>query len=367
MVLTGGGTGGHVYPALAVAAALRRRQPLAELTYIGGQGGLEQAIVGRTPLPFCEVAAAPLRGRDPREIGGGLWRLARGLRQAHQLLQRLAPEVVLATGGYVCVPVALAARRLGCPLVVYLPDVRPGWAIRALARMARSIAVTAEESRHYLPVNKVEVTGYPVRPALFETDRAAARAQYGLAPAERLLLVLGGSRGARSINQAVWASLERLLPAARVLHVCGEVEYPALSQQAEGLPAALHPRYRLAGYLHDELPTAMAAADLIVCRSGASTMGELPAVGLPAVLVPYPHAGAHQEANADALVAAGAAVKLLDHQLDELAHVVPDLLAAPARLAAMAAAARTLARPRAAEAIIELLEEARASRKGARP
>jgi UDP-N-acetylglucosamine--N-acetylmuramyl-(pentapeptide) pyrophosphoryl-undecaprenol N-acetylglucosamine transferase len=209
----------------------------------------------------------------------------------------------------------------------------------------------------------MEVTGYPVRSALWTLDRGQARAALGLPPTESVLLVYGGSRGARSINRAVGAGLAGLLELAAIVHICGqEGDDVALRQQAAQLPERLQSRYHLHPYLHDEMPAAFAAADLAICRSGASILGELPAAGLPAILVPYPYV--HQEENADYLVRGGAAVKVLDTNLRTrdgnpdsaaLLAAVKAILGDAARRSSMAAAARRLARPHAAGAIAEVL------------
>lgn len=314
-------------------------------------------------VPTAAIQAAALRGRAPWTMARNAALLAQGAAQARQVLAEFQPEAVLVTGGYVSVPVGIAARQKRIPLVVFLPDVVPGLAVRFLARLAGRVAATTPASARYLPRGKLVVTGYPVRPELFTLARAEARARLDLPPAATVLLVYGGSRGARSINRAVGAGLAGLLERATVLHVCGqEGDDVELRQQAGRLPPPLQARYRLYPYLHDEMPAALAAADVAICRSGASTLGELPAVGLPAVLVPYPYV--HQEENADYLVRSGCAVKVPDAQLHTRAGA-PDpaaLLAAlrplledPARRSAMAAAARQIAHPEAAAAIVEVL------------
>jgi UDP-N-acetylglucosamine--N-acetylmuramyl-(pentapeptide) pyrophosphoryl-undecaprenol N-acetylglucosamine transferase len=231
--------------------------------------------------------------------------------------------------------------------------VEPGLAVRFLARFATRIAVTAEDSRAYLPARKVVVTGYPVRPALLTADRPAARAHFGVGPADRLLLVFGGSRGAHSINVAVGESLAELTQLAVVLHVCGPEDEPEFQARRAALPAELQDRYHPYGYLHDDMPLALVAADVVVSRAGAAGMGEYPAAGLPSVLIPYPYAGAHQAHNARYLVQAGAAVLLENDRLraGELVPTVRALLDDPARRAVMADAARQVARPDAAQRI----------------
>lgn len=326
---------------------------------------MEAELLRRAGLQvdFATVEAGALRGRAPWTMVRNLFRILRGTRQAQRLLAAFSPDVALVTGGYASVPVALACARRRTPLLLYLPDIVPGLAVRSLARVATRIATTAEDALRYLPREKAVVTGYPVRPAFFRAERGEARAHFGLPQEETVLLVYGGSRGARSINRAVGIALEALLSRAVVLHICGRGgDEPWLSERARHLPEALRSRYRLYAYLHEDLPLAFAAADLALSRAGASVLGELPAAGLPAVLVPYPYV--HQEENAEYLARHGAAVWLPDARLygpdgapaaDALLEVVLPLLEDRERREKMAAASRKLARPDAAQEIVAQL------------
>ena len=332
---------------------------------MGSAGGMEEALLRQAgaQFPFAAVPAAGLRGRAPWTLARNVALLARGTQAARRLVCDFRPQVVLVTGGYASIPVGLSAWRERVPLVVFLPDVVPGLAVRLLSRLAARVATTTPDSARYLPRNKVVVTGYPVRPALMEWTRAAARSHLGIAEEDRVLLVYGGSRGARNINRAIAAGLEAFLRQAVVIHICGqEGDEAELRRQAEGLPEALRARYRLFPFLHGDMPAALVAADLAICRAGASVLGELPAVGLPAVLVPYPYV--HQDENADYLVRHGAAVKVADAGLRDaqgrpdataLLEACSAILGDPLRRAEMAAAARRLARPGAAQAIVEEL------------
>lgn len=357
LVLSGGGTGGHVYPALAVAQALRRELPPGEsldILYVGA-GGQESDIVRQAGFPMREVSSAPIRGRMPWEMAANGGKISLGVAQARGILGEFRPNVVLSTGGYASFPVALAARSRSVPLAVYLPDLSPGWAVRAIARLAQRVAVTAIESLRRLPTGKTIVTGYPVREEFWAATRAKGRERLGLGPEEKVLFVTGASSGARSINDAVVDELPGLLQLCEVIHLCGRADEQRLLEIRDGLPNELRSRYHLHGYMHEETPWAMAAADLAICRAGASTLGELPAVQLPAILVPYPYAGAHQRANARYLEKAGAAVLLDDNRLDELLPIVGELLHNDTRLRSMREASRRLARPNAAGRIGRIL------------
>jgi UDP-N-acetylglucosamine--N-acetylmuramyl-(pentapeptide) pyrophosphoryl-undecaprenol N-acetylglucosamine transferase len=357
VILSGGGTGGHVYPALAVATALRQelteREPL-EVLYIGVRGRLDDLIVGREGLSFRAVRAGPLRVGSPWGVARGIVNLVLGTCQALNILRRFRPDAVFATGGYASVPVGIAARLLRCPLVVYLPDVRPGWAVRLLARLATRIATTAEASLAHLPRGKATAVGYPVRSDFWSVERNDARERLGLDPKGKVLLVSGASQGAHALNQAVASHLAGLLEVCEVVHLTGRSEEAALDALHDGLPLERRERYHVYGYLH-EMPQALAAADLAVMRAGASVLGELPAVGLPAVLVPGVYEGWDQSPNARFLEEQGAAVMLPNDQLERLPALVRELLGDESRLAGMREAARRLARPEAAPRIAQLL------------
>jgi UDP-N-acetylglucosamine--N-acetylmuramyl-(pentapeptide) pyrophosphoryl-undecaprenol N-acetylglucosamine transferase len=360
LALSGGGTGGHVYPALSIAGALQQQLPAKEaldVLYVGSASRAEQAIIEHSAIKMRTVQAAPMRGRMPWEMAANAVKIGTGVAQASGILRDFKPQAVLSTGGYVSVPVALAARAGRIPLVLYLPDLYPGWAVRATARLAQRVAVTAVESLRRLPGRKGVVTGYPVRQDFWEANRAAGRERLGLDPEEKVLFVFGASQGAHSINQAMVGELQAILELCEVVHVSGQADEPWLAEIREALPDKLRPRYHLFGYLHDDTPWAMAAADLAVCRSGASVLGELPAVALPAILVPYPHAGGHQRVNARYLERNGAAVVLDDDDLDSLLPLVGTLLHDEKRLQAMRDSSRRLARPDAARRIAEILLE----------
>jgi UDP-N-acetylglucosamine--N-acetylmuramyl-(pentapeptide) pyrophosphoryl-undecaprenol N-acetylglucosamine transferase len=361
VIFSGGGTGGHVYPALAVATALAQelgeRETLDAL-YLGTASGIEKELVARAGLPFHAVAAGAIRGRSPWGLTASVIKLARGIGQARAVIAQFQPQAILATGGYASVPTALAAHtshRL--PLLVYLPDVRPGWAVRFMARLAQRVAVTTHRSLAYLPKDKTVVTGYPVRPAFGQASRLDGRSRLAIDPQERVLFIAGATHGAHTLNQMIGDHLPRFLELCHLIHLTGRTDQPQLDRLRRKLPDRLRPRYHLYGYMHEDLPWAMAAADLALMRAGASVMGELPAVGLPAILVPYPHAGGHQRFNARYLADAGAALVVEDNKLNGLLPLVGELLADEARRATMAEAARHLARADAATDIARLLLE----------
>ena len=363
VMLTGGGTGGHVYPALAVAAALREastpERPV-DLLFVGPRARGEESLVRREDLSFQPIRAGALRVAAPWSLAKGLFNLMVGTFQALRAVGRFRPDVVFATGGYASVPVALAARLRRRPLVVYLPDLVPGWTVRLLARLARQVATTAEPTLARLPSRNAIVTGYPVRRGFLEANSDEGRRRLKLDPQLPTLFVSGGSQGGRAINAAVADELPRLTEVCQVVHVSGHADHAWLAARREHLTDACRPAYHLHSYLHDEMPWAMAAADLAVMRSGASTLGELTAVGLPAILVPYRYAGGHQRANARYLNDLGGAVILEEADLGHLFERVRELLDDRSRLESMAAALRGAARPEAAREIARLVLEAAA-------
>jgi UDP-N-acetylglucosamine--N-acetylmuramyl-(pentapeptide) pyrophosphoryl-undecaprenol N-acetylglucosamine transferase len=343
-----------VYPGLAVVQALRAAgEP--EITYVGGRGGIEEELAARAGLRFASIPAGGVHGLALVTAAQNIVKLIQGWREAYVLGREERPDVLFATGGYASVPVALAARALRVPILVYLPDIEPGLAVRFIARLAARVAVTVGDSRRYFADRKVVVTGYPVRAEFHDLDPGEARDALGLAHDEPVVLVMGGSRGARSINRALGSVLEQVLDMAQVVHLSGELDWPWVAERRDALPGRLRERYHAVPYLH-EMGYALASADLAVCRAGASTLGEMPFFGLPAILVPYPHAWRYQRVNAEWLTDRGAAVTLKDDALEqELLPRLRQLLMDRKRLTQMGAHARALSRPDAAVHLAESL------------
>lgn len=352
-----------MYPALAVVEALQSSR--TDILYVGSPDGMERDLVSRAGLTYHGIDSGQVRGMTPWTLAQNLYRTGRGLRQSLRLLKEWPADVVFVTGGYVTVPVALAAWRRRIPILVYLPDLEPGWAIRFLSRFADRVAVSFDEVKAFFPPQKVWVSGYPVRSMLFNLDRPAGYRTLGLIPSLKTLLILGGSRGAQSINRAVVAALPDLLPHCQVVHISGELDWPWVSAQREQLPADWSARYHIFAYMHEDIAAAFAVADMVVARAGAATLAEWPAVGLPSILVPYPYSGQHQQKNADFMVAHGAAVCVLDADLsNRLKSTVLELLGDETRLNEMAARARALSRPDATHRLAVELEHLAGSRGG---
>lgn len=360
VLICGGGTGGHIYPALAAVSELQAMGVSSEqILWIGTVGQTEETLVPRAGLRLETIQGGAVVGVPLRVMAANLARLAGSIGRVNQILGRFRPNVLFMTGGYVNVPVALAARLRRIPAAIYLPDVEPGKAIRFLSRLVKKVACTTEMSKEYLPAEKLVVTGYPVRPeirAANQLSKAEALAQFDLTPGRPTLFVFGGSRGARSINRAVTAALPQLLDQIQVIHVSGTLDWPEVEKSTATLAAEQRRYYRPYAYLHEEMGPAFRAADLVVARGGASMLGECPAFGLPAILVPYPHAWRYQKVNADYLAERGAAVRLDDEKLgSELLPTVLGLLNKREQLANMAVAASQLDVPDAAGRLARLI------------
>ena len=379
-IFAGGGTGGHLQPGLAVLAELQAVQPGARVVFACSDRPIDRRVLDDQPCGIVPQPARPLP-RRPREAWGFLraWRASRRL--ARRLLRDLRPAAVLGLGGFAAGPVVCQAARRGVPVGLLNPDAVPGKANRHLARRADAIFTQFEATAEYFRPSdraKVRGVGCPVRPGLADGDRGEAMAAFGLDPGRKTLLVLGGSQGARSINQAVAAllaggRLQSFVDAWQVLHIVGPGQEPAGEQSsivnrqsstagASAASAAGPPVTRLK-YCR-RMVLAYAAADLAVCRGGAVTVAELAATGTPAVVLPYPyHADRQQRLNAEPLEKAGGAV-ILDDRIDPaanaaaLAAVLPALLADVDRLAEVAAAARAPARANAAAEVARWLVEA---------
>ncbi|HKF84509.1 MAG TPA: UDP-N-acetylglucosamine--N-acetylmuramyl-(pentapeptide) pyrophosphoryl-undecaprenol N-acetylglucosamine transferase [Candidatus Limnocylindrales bacterium] len=356
LLIAGGGTGGHIYPALAVARSLRARAGAPELGWLGGHRGLERAIVPASGITVTRLLLRSLRSaaRDVHVVLDPI-RLGLSIPQALVLLLARRPAAIFTTGGYVAIPTLLAAGVLRIPSVLWEGNVVPGRSVRFVAGRATVLAVSHAETAAALGHPRVYVTGTPIR-ALGGVDVDAARERFGGKPGERILLVFGGSQAVRRINDAVVAALPRLVERVRVVHVTGEGAYAAALAARETLPEDRRDRYRPFPFLHDDMTSALAAADLAVGRAGASTLAEAAAFALPTAIVPYPHAAGHQRRNAEAFAEAGAAILVEDEDFDADRLVeVAGLLADPARHATMSAAARELARPDAADAVADLI------------
>ena len=352
IVIAGGGTGGHLYPGLAVAREVRRQQPEARVSFAGTARGLEARVLPREGFELDLIRSAGLKGKSWASRLRGASLILPSMLDAWRLLSRRRPAVVLGVGGYSSGPVVLLAALRGIPTMVLEQNAVPGLTNRWLARVVRAAAVTYEGTRRFFG-ERGFVAGNPVRAEFFTPPVASARPSAG-----PRVLILGGSQGAHAINLAVVAAapeLARRLPGLELVHQTGERD---LGDVREG--------YRRAGVAAraesflDPVADEMKAADLVICRAGATTLAELAASGRPAVLVPFPAAtDDHQRQNARVLVDSGAAVMVEERDLtgERLARAAADLICDRPRLAAMGQTVRRFARPDAAAHIVARLLE----------
>jgi UDP-N-acetylglucosamine--N-acetylmuramyl-(pentapeptide) pyrophosphoryl-undecaprenol N-acetylglucosamine transferase len=371
LIVTGGGSGGHTYPALATVRALRPRLAAAGrelvVTWAGTAGSLEERVARDELIPFQAIATGKLRRAGnpllmltPANVRD-MARVPVGVLQARGAVREFGPDAVLATGGYVAIPVGLAAAWCRVPLVVHEQTTRLGLANRVLAGRATVMAVSAESTLNLLPPQAkaaAVVTGNPVRAEVLtgNAGKAAAALRWtGIAPGLPVVYITGGAQGAAQVNDAVTGILPWLLERANVIHQCGAHSVEAVREAAGRLPAALAGRYLVTGFVGPELPDVLALTDVVISRSGAGTIAELTALGKPSVLIPLPtSAGDEQRYNARHLAALGAAVALDgDVTPDTLMAALGPLLADPVRRAAVAAGARAQGRPDAAERLAD--------------
>lgn len=373
LIVTGGGTGGHTYPALTAIRTLQERLAgegrALDVLWIGTPDGLEARIAPAEGIAFATVATGKIRrSSNPLKMlslanARDMARVPLGVLQARRIISKFRPDVVLATGGYVAVPAGLGARLCRRPLVLHEQTVRLGLANRKLAGSATRIAVSSESTVPLLPEavrGAAVVTGNPVRPEVLSGHPDKAIEALGLAAFDRRLptvYVTGGAQGSQQINEVVREASPWLLERANVIHQCGPSNVEELRHHAASLPVELSGRYYLAGFMGPELPDVLALADVVVSRSGAGTLAELTALGKPAVFIPLASSAGNEQAhNARHLAESGAAVALLGEVTAAgLADAVGPLLADPGRRDAMAQRARAHGRPDAAARLVDVI------------
>lgn len=352
VLLAGGGTAGHTSPLLATADALRRLDPDVEITCLGTPRGLETRVVPEAGYPLELVPPVPMPRRPGVELLKVPVRLRRTVKETLAIVDRIRPDVIVGYGGYVSVPAYLAARRRKLPLVVHEQNALPGMANKLGARLATRVAVSFPDT----PLPRAEYVGLPIRTMISGLDRAAVRAEarafFGLDPDRPTLMVTGGSQGSRKLNQSVSAAARALAEAGvQVLHVQGK--HGGAEPEPTDVP------YVVLDYV-DRMDLAYAAADLVVCRSGANTATEAAATGLPAIFVPLPIGNGEQDHNARPIVEAGGALLVADSAVtpEWVIATVPALAADTERLAAMGAAAAALIPRDADDKLARIIVEA---------
>ena len=363
IIVSGGGTGGHIYPALTLIRTLQQKVDKLEVLYVGTHAGLEADIIPKEGIPFATV---DLQGFKRSLSPENLLRAARaikGVGKAMGIVRKFQPDVVVGTGGYVCGPVLMAASLLGIPSLIQEQNVIPGITNKILSKFVNKIATGYQEANGAFPANKVVFTGNPIRQEVMAHRQEADYEAFGLRPDTTTILVSGGSRGARTINRAMVEVLKHYAGRkdVQILHATGKGEYEDIINRisAAGLDLQQADNIKVKPYLYN-MPQAMAIADLAIFRAGATGLAELTAKGIPAILVPYPYAAEnHQEHNARAVEKAGAARVILNKDLTAqgLIQAIDELIGKPEKLQAMAKASAKLGRPEAADTISELIIE----------
>ncbi|EIT84995.1 undecaprenyldiphospho-muramoylpentapeptide beta-N- acetylglucosaminyltransferase [Fictibacillus macauensis ZFHKF-1] len=358
VVLSGGGTGGHIYPALSIAKEIKKVDPNAEILYIGTEKGLESDLVPREGIPFKSIHITGFKRSLSLDNIKTLMRFLKGVAQCKKMIKEFQPDVVIGTGGYVCGPVVYAASRLGIPSIIHEQNSVPGLTNKFLSRYVKKIALSFQESASFFPSDKVVLTGNPRASEVLGKSGAKGRESLGLDPVKKTVLIVGGSRGARPINEAF---LQVLQEAGRkeyqFVYVTGDVHYENVQQavQASGSPSNV----TIVPFVHN-MPEVLAGVDLVVARAGATSIAELTALGIPSILIPSPYVtNNHQEKNARALEAPGAAAVILENEMsgEKLLQEVDRILTNQEHWLAMHRAAKKLGMPEAAATIVRLIEE----------
>lgn len=353
VAFAGGGTGGHLYPALAVANELKNCG--ADMLFFEASQGVGCSIIPRSGYKVVPIWAHGLSGSIFEKIAA-VFRMGVGFVQSLIRLAEFAPQVLIASGGYVCAPVALAAKVLGIPVILLEQNAFAGKSARLIAQFASCVCVSWPGEYKSLPREKLLLTGNPIRSAIVSCNAEEARAKLKIPAGKRCFAVIGGSQGAASLNKAVLSLLPRLAGKDMTLiHLTGEKNYDEVTSRSSELVADAKLDYRPMAYC-DDMASLYAACDMVVCRAGATTLSEIAARGVPSILVPYPYAAEnHQEANARILESHGAAMVILDKQVEtDLEPALLELIDDEAKLKAMGGAARTLGRPEAAAVVTGL-------------
>ena len=362
VVIAAGGTAGHFYPAFSTVQALREllkaEHCSLEARVFGPDTRGERALTQKAGLPFENILAAPLRGRKPLKLILNIFYILIGTIQAFWQLLFFRPDVILSTGGYGSIPACIAGRLLRLPLVIFLPDIEPGLAVRFESRIATHIATSTKNTNTSLSKKKLSVTGYPVRKRFNELTTGSARTELGLGASETVLFVSGASQGSQLLNNFIFQELEELCQNAVILHITGEKDIGEALKKRANLPTELANRYRPESFFED-IPVFMFSANLSIMRAGASILGELPAAKLPAILIPGDYAGGHQKANAHWLAKQGAALIIEENELPDLKQRTLEILSNETRLEEMKTAMHNVGENTAAKNLAHLLVKAK--------
>jgi UDP-N-acetylglucosamine--N-acetylmuramyl-(pentapeptide) pyrophosphoryl-undecaprenol N-acetylglucosamine transferase len=356
LMIAGGGTGGHIYPAIAIAQEWMARDAARRVVFVGTERGLEKTIVPKAGFPLELISVGGLKGKGIGDTIKGLLRLPVGFTQAFSLVGRHRPNVVLGVGGYSSGPVLAAAKLRGVPTAIHEANAFPGLTNRVLARFVTAAAVAFEAAAPRMKRADAVVTGNPIRKEFFETRSDNRQTE---TDNHKRILIFGGSQGSRTINDAMVGALLFMAPLKGRIDIVHQTGPKELEKVQQGYRASAFADARVVPYL-DPIVDEIAAADLVVSRSGAMTVGELAAAGRAAILIPFAAAtDNHQELNARAVEQGGGAIVITERELspERLAFAIAEIVNDPDRTTRMGAAARTLAAPDATRKIVDLLEK----------
>ena len=360
ILISGGGTGGHIYPAIAIAQEFHRRYPSGRIVYIGKFGGREEQVVDKAGLPiqFRGISAQGFARRISPTLFTAVYRTMLGFTQAMKIVKRTKPDVVVGTGGYVSASALFSAQLCGYPTLIHEQNAYPGLTNRFLGKRAKVIATAYPELENYFPKEKIRITGNPVRSEFHHLDRDKALREFGLQSDIATLLVFGGSQGAMAINLSVMDALEILDKKGMKLQVILQAGDKYYQDMVAKVIKLIHIKITIQAYLFN-IQDAYAVADLVVSRSGAISLSEIALCGLPSILIPYPYAtDNHQEKNARAFEKAGASKVFLESELkaEQLADEIELILADKDLKEKMSEHSKLLAKPNAASELCDLVE-----------
>jgi UDP-N-acetylglucosamine--N-acetylmuramyl-(pentapeptide) pyrophosphoryl-undecaprenol N-acetylglucosamine transferase len=354
MAIAGGGTGGHLFPGIAVAEELKRRDSNAEVMFIGTEQGLEARVIPKEGYPIRFLKVSGVLGRTFLGKLSSLLKLLRSVFASRAIFKAARPDVVVGTGGYVSVGPVAAARTMSIPVLILEQNIVPGLANRVLAKAADAVAVTYHESMAYFPRSKTRLIGNPIREGILKGNRHKALELFSLEEGRLTVFIAGGSRGARRINSAMMDALNHLLDvrdSIQFLHQTGEEDYENVRKRYR----VLEYRAMVAPFIY-QMAEAYALADIVVSRAGATTLAELTALGKPAVLIPYPYAAGHQEFNAKKILEAGGCRVLEEKRLsgETLVLEIMELVGSEDMREEMRKLSRALGRPDAARKAVDI-------------
>lgn len=358
VILSGGGTGGHIYPAVSIAKEIKNRDKSADILFIGTEQGLESSIIPKEGFKLRTIKVRGFARKVSFENVIAVQQAFVSIFSAMNIIRKHKPDIVIGTGGYVCGSVVLAAAMLGIPTIIHEQNAFPGVTNKILSRFVDFVAVNFQESAAYFHNRKkIGVTGNPIRKDILNVSRPEGMKALGFSDKLPLVFVVGGSRGAKKINESVLLIAENCLKGQyQMLHMTGETQYDQVCKLYSERGIALdQAALKVVPYLHN-MPYALAASDIVISRCGASTLSEITALGKPSILIPYPYAtDNHQEYNARALEKNGAAVVLLERDLNEeiLYNEVANMLSSPQRTKEMADKSKALGKNGAASAIVD--------------